>query len=208
MIVSGDAAATARHILASAPMYRQGVAADLIAGVCYVGVTAILYGLLRPVSRTLSLAAAFFSLAGCAIGAVATVSLLIPLALLGGAPYGAAFRPDQLQSLVTISLELHGQGYNIGMIFFGIYCALLGCLVFRSTFFPRFLGVLLALAGAAWLTDSFATILSPAFESRLDPYIEAPGFIGETALMLWLLAVGVNAPKWKERVGAAGEYRS
>ena len=42
MIVRGDAAATAGNILASQQTYRLAFAANLIAGACYMGVTAIL----------------------------------------------------------------------------------------------------------------------------------------------------------------------
>ena len=166
--------------------------------------TALLYGLLRPVSQAVSLAAALFSLVGCAIGAVVTLNLVAALILLKGAPYLAAFGPDQLQALAKFFLSLHGQGYNISIFFFGFYCALLGYLVFKSTFFPRWLGVLLAIAGLGWLADSFATALWPTFADRLDSYAMMSGGIGEGALCVWLIAAGVNVPKWQEqaRVGA------
>ncbi|MDQ2860309.1 MAG: DUF4386 domain-containing protein [Pseudomonadota bacterium] len=201
LFVSGDAAATARHILASEPLYRWSIAADLIAGASYVGVTALLYGLLRPVSRDVSLAAAFFSLVGCASGA--TLNLVAPLVLMGGAPYLAAFTPEQLRALARVFLSLHGQDYNISLFFFGFYCALLGYLVFRSGFMPRFVGVLLALAGLGWLADSLANLVWPALADHLDSYAMLSSGLGEGALCLWLLAVGVNAPKWRERAGAA-----
>ena len=67
LVVSGDAAATATKILASESLFRLGFGADLIAGACYMGVTVLLYRLLKPVSRSLSLLAAFFGLAGVAM---------------------------------------------------------------------------------------------------------------------------------------------
>jgi len=204
LVVRGDAAATAARILASEPLYRSAVAAEFMGGACYVGVTAILYGLLKPVSPTVSRAAAFFSLAGCATGAAGMAWMFGPPILLSGAPYLSVFRPDQLQALALVALKLHGQAYNLSMIFFGIYCALLGWLVFRSAFLPKVLGVLLGLAGAGWLVDSLATVLAPAFEAHLDPWIMAPGFIGEASLCLWLLVVGVNAPRWFQANATAG----
>jgi intracellular septation protein A len=38
------------------------------------------------------------------------------------------------------------------LVFSGFYCLLLGYLIFKSTFLPRFLGVLVALSGVGWLT--------------------------------------------------------
>ncbi len=204
LIVRGDAAATAAHIMGAEPLYRTAVAAEFLGGAFYVGVTAMLYGLLRPVSRSGSLAAAFFGLAGCATGAAGMTWLLGPPMLLSGAPYLAVFRPDQLQALALTALRFHTQAYNLCMIFFGIYCALLGVLVFRSAFFPRALGVLLVLAGAGWLTDSLSYLLWPAFSSQIQPYIMAPGFIGEAALCVWLLVVGVDGPKWTRASAVSG----
>jgi len=47
-----------------------GVALGLIAAMCYIAVTLLFYYLFKPVNRTLSLLAAFVSLAGCASGAL------------------------------------------------------------------------------------------------------------------------------------------
>jgi hypothetical protein len=84
-VVSGNAAATATNILAHEPLFRLGFASDLIATACYIAVTALFYGLFKPVSSSLSLLAAFFSLAGCAIGAFSCLFHLAPLVILGGA---------------------------------------------------------------------------------------------------------------------------
>lgn len=89
------------------------------------------------------------------------------------------------------------------LVFFGFYCLLIGYLIFRSTFLPRVLGALMAFAGLGWLT-----FLSPPLANHLSPYILAPGLLGEGSLMLWLLVIGVNAQRWKEQAGAAGEWPS
>jgi hypothetical protein len=203
LIVKGDAAATAANILASEPLYRASIGADLAGFACYVGVTALLYGLLKPVSPTVSRLAAFFSLAGCAICAAVTLNLIAPLILLKGAPYLEAFRPEQLQTLAFWSLKMHGQGYNIGLVNFGVYCTLLGYLVFRSGFLPRAIGALLFLAGASWLVDSLATVVYPPLAAALSSFTGAGALIGEASLCLWLLAFGVDAPKWRDRARAA-----
>ena len=77
------------------------------------------------------------------------------------------------------------------LVIFGIYCLLIGYLILRSTFLPRFLGVLMALGGLGWLT-----FLSPALSSKLSPYNLAPGILAEGTLTLWLLAAAVNARQW------------
>ncbi|PYQ10829.1 MAG: DUF4386 domain-containing protein [Acidobacteria bacterium] len=194
-VVSGDAAATAANILAHEPLFRLGVAADIIAAACYLAATLLVYDLLKPVSRNLSLLAAFFSLAGCAIGALGFLFHLAPLVVLGGAQYLSVFPLEQLRALASL-------------IFFGLHCLLVGCLILRSTFLPRLVGALMVFAGLGWLTSSFVNVLSPLFGRYLFPYILVPGLLGEGSLTLWLLVIGMNVQRWEVQASAAGEWRS
>ena len=140
---------------------------------------------------------------GCALGALSGVFQLAPLAVLGGAQYLSVFTVEQLQALALLLLKLQAHAYNIGLVFFGFYCILIGYLIFRSLFLPRILGALMVFAGLGWLT-----FLSPPLANHLSPYILAPGLLGEGSLTLWLLVIGVNAQRWKEQAGAAGEWPS
>ena len=94
-------------------------------------------------------------------------------------------------------LKLNAQATDIYLVFFGLFCLLIGYLIFRSTFLPRILGVLMALAGLGWLT-----FLSPSLANHLSPYIVVARLIGELSLMLWLLVKGVNVQRWKEQASA------
>jgi MFS family permease len=101
-------------------------------------------------------------------------------------------------SLVGIAVgPLQLKGVN-PLVFFGFYCLLIGYLILRSTFLPRILGALMAFASLGWLT-----FLSQPLAEYLYPYNLAPGIIGEGALTVWLLVVGVNVPKWEEQANAA-----
>ena len=84
------------------------------------------------------------------------------------------------------------------LLFFGPYCILIGWLIFRSTFLPRILGVLMMLAGLSWLF--FMTALA----NNLSLYIEVLGVIAEALLMLWLIVKGVNVQQWKKLTGKTG----
>jgi hypothetical protein len=204
LVVYGDAAATAHNILAHQPLYRLGFAADLIAAICYITVTLLLYDLFKPVNRSLSMLAAFFSLVGCTVMALCTLLLLAPLVVLGGVQYLSVFTLGQLQALALMFLNLHAQAASIYMVFFGCYCLLIGYLIFRSTFMPRIVGVFMAIAGLGYLT-----FLSPPLANYLFPRVLMPaGALGEGSLVLWLLVMGVNAQRWKEQAGAAGEWQS
>lgn len=201
VVVRDDAAATAANILAHEPLYRFGLAADLIMLACYIAVTILFYGLFKPMGRSLSLLAAVFSVVGIAVLAVNSLNHLAPLVFLGSAHYLSAFETTQLQGLALISLKMHARGYNIAGVFFGTYCLTIGYLVFKSGFLPRILGALMAIGGLSYLTSSFAIFLLPTLAARL-PDVTVLGGIGELSLCLWLLVMGVNAPKWQEKASA------
>jgi hypothetical protein len=199
LVVRDDAAATATNILAHEPLYRFGLAADLVMIACYIAVTLLFYGLFEPVGRNLSLLAASFSLVGLAVLAVNSLNHLAPLVFLGNAHYLRGFETTQLQALALMSLKMHARGYSIAGVFFGIYCLMIGRLVFRSGFLPRILGGLMGIGGLSYLIDSFASFLLPTLAARL-PELTVLGGIAELSLCLWLMVMGVKAPKREERV--------
>lgn len=193
LVVKGDAAATAAGLLSHETAFRLGIAGDLLAVVSYAVVTALFYQLFRPVNRSVALTAACFSLVGCATQAFACVFWLAPFVVLGGEPHASVFRPDQLQALAFMSLKMYGPAYKIGLVFFGLYNLLNGCLILRSTFLPRFLGVFMVIAGLPFLI-----FLLPVGKT-VSPFAVAPAALGEGLLLVWLLVKGVNARKWTEQ---------
>jgi hypothetical protein len=57
---------------------RFGLVAGLIAGACYIAVTLLFYYIFKPVSRVVSLSAAFVSLVGVPLGLLACSSTPCP----------------------------------------------------------------------------------------------------------------------------------
>jgi hypothetical protein len=198
LVVSGD---TDSNIVASESLWRISIAGDLILLVCAVALTLILYVLLRPVNKNLALLAVFFNIVELPIEAASKLCLFAALFLSGNADYLKAFQPHQLHALVRISLKLHDYGFGIDLIFFGFACLVYGYLLFRSGYFPRTLGVLMAIAGLSYLTNSFTLILAPAYAGTIF-FILVLALIGELSLCLWLIVKGVNVQRWKERAGA------
>jgi hypothetical protein len=199
LVVQGNAAVTSANILAHQTLFRLGFASALICVVCYVVVTALFYKLFEPVSRSISLMAAFFSLLGCSVQAFICLYLLAPLVALEGAPYSKVFTTEQLQAMALTSMGLYGEGFGVAMVFFGFYCLLIGWLLLRSTFLPRILGGLMALSGLCWLTFLF-----PLPAGHLFPAIMGLGVLGEGSLTFWLLARGIKANQWTARASATG----
>jgi hypothetical protein len=201
ILAVGNAAVTANNILANEMILRLCFASEIVAGVCYIAVTLLLYGLLKPVNKSLSMLAAFFSLVGCTVVAIGSLFIYAPLLVLGGVEYLKVFKVEQLQALALLSLNLHIVAADICMVFFGCYCIVIGYLIFRSTFMPRIIGVFMVIAGAGYLT-----FLSPPLAQYLFPNVLTPaGALGEFSLMLWLLVFGVNSQRWRQQAGAALE---
>jgi hypothetical protein len=200
LVIAGDALATAHSIMASEFLFRCGVAGDLIMHITDVPMTVIFYVLLKPVSKDLSLLAALFGLLQTAILCANKLNLIAVLLLLGGSNYLKAFDPNQLHALASLSLTLHEYGFGVGLIFFGMSCLVTAYLMFRSGYFPKFLGILQGVAGLCYLVNSFAQLLLPSLQEKMIPAILLPAFIGELSTCLWLIVKGVNISKWDERV--------
>ena len=202
-MMRGDAALpTVAHILAAKQLYILAGIGQAILGACDIAVALILYQLLKPVGRSLALLAAFFRLVFVAIANANLLNHFAPLLLLSGDL--GAFTPEQLQALAGMFLRLRTIGLDIALVFFGFHCVILGYLLFRSTFFPRVLGLLMAVGGVGYIANIFATVLPLDVAARLFPYVMLPAGVAELGLSLWLVVVGVNAAKWRSRAMAAG----
>ena len=203
LVVAGNAAATAANILGHERLFWLGFVLSLIGVAFHIAWALLMYELLNSVNRSLSRLATFVILVGCTIQALTSLLYLAPLIILQGGSSLSAFTPEQLQALALVFLRLNDYAFQIYVVFFGAWCLLIGYLIFRSTFLPRILGVLLAVSGLGWVT-----YLSPPLAHRLRHAIEAASALGEIPLELWLIVMGLNVQRWKEQAGAAGEWRS
>lgn len=197
LTVPSNAAATATNIATHESLFRLGIVADLSTFLLAIPLTLILYVLLKPVNKDLALLTVLLNLVQDAIGGVNALSTYRPLQLLEGADYLKVFSQEQLGAMALMSLDAHAVGFAIALLFFGAYCVVLGYLTFESTFFPRLLGVMVAVAGLCYLVNSLAVILSPAGSSILFPAILVPAFVAELSLALWLTVKGINVSRWQ-----------
>ena len=161
LIVPGDATATADNIEASKWLFRLGIVSDSVIFLIEIVLTVLLYVLLRPVSRTLSLVAAFARLAMAIIQGINLLPYFTALLLLSGAGYLRVFEPDQLEALALLFLNAQQYGVYIWEAFFGFHLFVLGYLIFKSGYFPRILGVLVVVGALGYLIDSFGNFLYP-----------------------------------------------
>lgn len=200
LIVSGDAAATVANLRNFDFLYRLGFAAFLIESLCDITLVLILYALLKPVSKELSLLAAFFGLMGTALFTFAELFYFAPLVILKGAGYLQAFSPDELNSLTLLSLKFYGFAGMIFTAYYGMAWIVRAYLMFRSSYLPKFLAVLMAVGGIGFVVRNFLMILAPAYASDVLLMLMFPGGL---ILTVWLLWKGVDVAKWNARVNAA-----
>ena len=102
--------------------------------------------------------------------------------------------------MTSLALKSHVHGFGIALLFFGPFFLIAGRLIFRSGYFPRFIGILYQIAGAGYLVNGFCLILAPAFAGTIFVVIAIPVFVGEASFCAWLLLKGVDLERWKARM--------
>lgn len=181
----------AAKVLATEQRFRISFAALFVASICYTGVTAAIYELLRPVDRRVALFGAFAGIIGLAVGATTSVYQLNGLAMLKEAAMLAPASARELQTLGATYLR-PGYEFSVGMAFFGCQIASIGYLILRSRLVPRVIGGILVVGGSSYIVTSFAMFVAPGFGELLSPLVIPIAIIGEGSLTFWLLFKRIN----------------
>jgi len=195
IIISGNMAQTAANLLANEQLYRMGFSSAVITVICNPPMGLLLHELLKIVNPIVARLALVFIIVSTTIEAMNLLNYIAPLLTVTLPEYAKAFTPDQVHALMRGPVRLFGYTFSTSLIFFGVFCTLNGWLIFRSGFLPRVLGAGMMIAGAGYWFDSFGLFLRwPDV-----PYLFVATGLGEIALALWLLIVGVNETKWLAR---------
>jgi hypothetical protein len=192
LFVHGDATATANNIAAHESLFRLGIVSDLFVGTIVIFVALALYRLFKGVDQ--NLAVLMVILGGVLPSAIYFFNVLndaAALMLVRGADFLTVFEEPQRDALAMLFLNLHGEGFVAGEIFYGLWLLPLGILTYRSRFLPRFLGVWLILNGFAYVILSLTGFLLPRYENTVSN-LTFPVLTGEIAFMLWLLIKGAK----------------
>jgi hypothetical protein len=208
LVVPGDAATTAQNVAANETLFRWGMAGEAAVVLIEIVLAGVLYALLRPVSRWVSLAAALARAAeGVVMAAGNLFTSIMTLLMVGGAGYLAAFDTEQRDALALAFQEANDSVVLVWGLFFGLHLVLLGWLVHRSGYLPRLIGALLALAGVGYLVQSFGTLVAPGSADLLSAVVLVLAVPGELAFTFWLLVKGVDAEAWQRRATDADASR-
>ena len=197
IIVWRDPAATASNILAHRTLYLSAIAVYFVEMALSVASAALFYVLLKPAGRSLALVALCLGMIANALKTGARVLLAAPLYVLGSTRFHS-FGTETLNDLSLLLLLVNDHAAGIAMAFFGFQSILYGWLILRSTFLPRFMGVLAIIGGLAWLTHIW-----PPLGYRLGMGGMLVGVVGVFVQIVWFLTVGVNEQRWHEQARAS-----
>ena len=188
LTVMGDATATATKVAASRGTFRVGIMLFLIVAVLDVLVAWGLYLLLEPVSKHLSLLAAWLRLAYAAMLALSLGQLVSMVQVLDGSAYLNVFTPEQIHAQAMTYFRTFNNNWTLGLAIFGLHLLVLGYVAFTSNLMPRWLGGLLMIAGMGYSIDSIGKLLIANYSLNLVMVT----FIGEVVLIFWLLWRGIK----------------
>jgi hypothetical protein len=193
LIVPGNAAETARNLVAHETQVRVVATCFLTYSASVIVLLAALYVILRPVNRTLALVGALFRLVFAMLWLLATLNLLGALRLLGSAPYLQVFEADRLQALARLSVAANFDDYYAGLPFFGLAATACAYLWFKSNYIPKGLAVFGVISSAWCVICAFVFLIFPHFNRIVNDYwFDSPMAIFELVLSCWLLFKGLR----------------
>lgn len=198
LVVPGDAELTANKILAGEFFFRMGITAELLTIASDIAVAVILYLLFRQINHTVALLAAFMRFAADIILGMSSLLQFAALRFVKDSSFLDTFSTDQTQAFALLAMNLQNDGYTICLFFFGFALISLGYVIYRASYFPSIIGVLLIIAGVCYLVHNLAYFLKLEFAAALEPLIYVPMFIAEFSLAAWLLIKGVDAVHWEK----------
>jgi hypothetical protein len=191
VFVHDNPAATINNITAFETLFRLGIAANLISQALFILVALALYELFKEVNRRHAALMMALIVVAIPIAFVNELNAIAALVLVHGADFLAVFDQPQRDALALLFVRLHGQGFDLAGIFWGLWLFPLGLLVYRSGFVPRILGVLLIANCFTYLVDSLTSLVLPHYQPVVSRWM-TPFQFGELLFMLWLLIMGAN----------------
>lgn len=200
IVATGDGAATAANMAEHGGLYRLGIVADIVVLLSEIVLTVMLFVLLKPISHTLSLIAAYARFSMVLVMAVNILINLTPMVLLGNSSYLTPFSSEQLQAAALLAFEVHAFGIELWGILFGLHLVALGYLVLKSGYFPAILGWAMLIGSFGYSLQGLANITFTQNPVLSVVVIALLGLvtIGELAFALWLLIRGVNMQIWHQ----------
>lgn len=193
LIIPGNAAETARNVMAHETLFRINIVCNLIYSIAIGVLLAALYVILKPVDKTLALVAAFCRGALAILWVMSALNSLGAVRLLGNAAYLPVFGPDQLQTLARLHIAGSYDAYYVGLPFWGLASTVCSCLLFKSKYIPGMLSAFGVISSAWCVICAFAYLMFPGFANAVDlSWFDVPMVLFEVATGFWLLFKGLR----------------
>lgn len=187
----GDTGRTAKSIVSNEVLFRTAIIGDIVSNIIFVFLVFVLYKLLKPVNA--HQARLMVALVLVQIPAVFIMEAFnIASLMVFKGEVLKTFEVSQRQDLAMLFLKINDYGSMALEMFWGLWLIPFGQLVYKSRFIPRIFGVLLIIAGIAYMNDSFVTLLFPGYSGFINRPTLLLVALGEISIMLWLLIKGVE----------------
>jgi hypothetical protein len=193
LVVAGNAAETARNILAQQGLFRLSIASDLVYATGVIVLLTALFVILKPVSQGVALLGAFFRLVFASMWLVIALNCFFALRILVGADYLRVFEGDQLQAWARLYQGSSFDVYYVGLLFYALASTVCGYLWLKSNYVPKVLAAFGLISSAWCVVCTLAFIMSPGFAQTVNLWwFDSPMAIFELALSFWLLFKGLR----------------
>lgn len=186
LVVPGHIEQSVANIVSHQGLFLAAFFCYLINFVGDIVIAWALYFLLLPVNKAISLLAALFQLIYTAVALAAAFNVLVVYRMLTTPEYQTLFGPGPLHAQVALLLHTFRYEWSMSLVIFALHLLLVGGLIYRSGYLPKWLGVILVINGLGWLIDSLQPYLFP--NANLGFIFIT--FFGELIFMLWLLIMG------------------
>jgi len=193
-MVSTDASATAQNIAAAELTYRLGILISFVTLIIFIFLVVSLYKLFKDVDESHAMLMVLLVSIGVAVALANLRYKFAPLVLMSGADYLSVFTKPQVDAATLGALRFHNSGISLTTVFWGLWLFPFGILVIKSGFLPRILGILLMVAGFAYLTSSVTSMVLPEYR-QIVSRIMMPLYFGEVPIIFWLLIKGAKVPQ-------------
>ena len=190
--VPGDATTTAANVAANAGLVRAAVLSDLLQATAFVFLAMVLYVLLKDVNRSVARAMVVLVAIATAVMCLNEVFQFSALLVASDPTYAAAFGPAGSDALVMLLMDMFHYGFLIAQIFFGLWLIPLGYLAYKSSLFPRALGVILVVGGISYLVDLLVAFTLPDLSRQIHMFLAIPPAIAEIGMVGYLLWIGLR----------------
>ncbi len=193
--IGNDPATALASIDAHESLFRAGIAASLVCYLAFLLLPLALYKLLSSYGRNAAAVMVALAVASVPLSFANVGHRLEVLNLVSGADYLHGIAPDALAQQVMLSLKAYSKGMILNQVFWSLWLAPFGYLVYKSGILPKLLGILLMVGSAGYAAEAFGYILLADFATLPGAeLLSIPASLGEIGTCLWLCIMGAREP--------------